>query len=465
MPTFEYQLLSSVPELKSLDKSEAEDELRRFFKDLLSHCVTKKYGWCSTSISRNGEVLSITATCTEKDFEEIVVTCSSEIYIFGNLNGCRSYCFVSIKTSESSNEIFHIFSTIPTCALHYAGTEDDEERARDRDGYAADLIGARIHEFRVYEENATVYLHAFVDASGRDDIVNRCLSSASLNAKKIYGGEIIFQKSLGRSNDKENRIAIEERAAVLFGSKTVEDPLINKKSNFFGMAPSAEPPATFIIEPSKFIHRARTMPPKDPQATASSFSQWVYSIYGSAHGDDEDKLAGKIIEKAIFEHRNKSASSVDNNFLRSNKSNWELIHNGLHLDITEPIKFFETGSLCVNNEPLRASPDLIYRNRLTSDVLIVEIKYSRLPITTNLWPNVWAQLWCYAQLDIAVNARKLTVVGEVWGEKWTPARGQGRNRVEGQPLLCLRASVRRDPRATAYEKFFRKLFDVYRGEC
>ena len=53
---------------------------------------------------------------------------------------------------------------------------------------------------------------------------------------------------------------------------------------------------------------------------------------------------------------------------------------------------------------------------------------------------------------------------EVWGERWTPALGQGWKRVEGQPLLCLGAAVHRDPRPPAYENFFRKLFDLYRGK-
>lgn len=464
MPTFEYQLIPSVSELKSLDKRETEDELSRFFKDLLSKCIANKFGWCSICNPGTSDVCSITSTCTEKDCDEMVATCSSGIYMHGNLSGCRSYCFVSIMASDPSNKIFQVFSTIPTLYLHYGGVED-EERAHDREKYAVDLIGNKTREFRVYERNGTVYLHASVDASERDEIVNRCLSSASLNTKKVYGGEIIFRHGWRGSSDRENKIAAEERAATLFGSKTVEDPFTDNKSNLFRRNSIADPPTTFKIEPSKFIHRARAMPPKEPQATASSFSQWVYSIYGSAYGDDEDRLAGKEIEKSIFEHRVAAAASTGSNFLRAMKSDWELVHNGLHFDGVEHVKYFEMENLCVNNEPLRASPDLIYRNRLNSDVLIVEIKYSRLQITTNLWPNVWAQLWCYAQLDVAVKARNLTVVGEVWGERWTPAHGQGRKRVEGQPLLCLRASVRRDPRAEAYDKFFRKLFDVYRGEC
>lgn len=465
MPTFKYQLIPSVSEQINLDKKEVEDELRRFFRDLLSQCATQKFGWCSISGPGTSDVCSITSTCTEKDFDEMVETCSSKIYVYGNLSGCRSYCFVSIIPLDFSNRIFQVFSTIPTFDLHNLGVEDDYERARDRHNYAANVIGNKVRRLRVHEDNGIVYLQASVDASERDEIVNRCFSSASLNVKKIYGGEIIFLPDWRGSNDKENKIAAEERAATLFGSKTVEDPLTDDRSNFFKRASSADLPTTFRLDQAEFMRRARAISPKEPQATASSFSQWVYSIYGSAYGDDEDRLVGKKVEKSIFENRVAAATSAGNSFLRAKKSDWELVHNGLHLEGADFVKYFKIETLCVNSEPLRASPDLIYRNKLNSDIIIVEIKYSRLPITTNLWPNVWAQLWCYAQLDFALNSRNLTVVGEVWGEKWTPARGQGRSRVEGQPLLCLRASVRRNPRAAAYDNFFRKLFDVYRGEC
>ena len=144
------------------------------------------------------------------------------------------------------------------------------------------------------------------------------------------------------------------------------------------------------------------------------------------------------------------------------RSPWYLIHNGLHIDENN-IKYFQVPNLCVAGEPLRASPDLIYVNKKTSEVIIVEIKYSQLQITKNLWPNVWAQLWCYSHIAVTANAPKVTVVGEVWGKIWSSGRGRGRNRTPGERLICLRASVRRNPRASAYDQFFRALFKIYSG--
>jgi hypothetical protein len=54
-----------------------------------------------------------------------------------------------------------------------------------------------------------------------------------------------------------------------------------------------------------------------------------------------------------------------------------------------------------------------------------------------------------------LTATRITAIGEVWGDK-TYFRDKSR-------YVYLRASVRRDPRAPAFDRFFRTLFDIYRG--
>lgn len=49
----------------------------------------------------------------------------------------------------------------------------------------------------------------------------------------------------------------------------------------------------FNIVPADFLAKARRRPPVDPQPTASSFSSWIYSLYSSAVGKDEDRERGK----------------------------------------------------------------------------------------------------------------------------------------------------------------------------
>lgn len=107
---------------------------------------------------------------------------------------------------------------------------------------------------------------------------------------------------------------------------------------------------------------------------------------------------------------------------------------------------------------MRGSPDLVFRNINSGQVLIVEIKLSKMKIPSNLWPNVWAQLWCYSQIAIAKNAPEVTVTGEVWAEGIFNLR-----RRSPVMSLVLRSVVRRNPREAAFDRFFRSLFEIYSG--
>lgn len=217
----------------------------------------------------------------------------------------------------------------------------------------------------------------------------------------------------------------------------------------------------FRLVPSEFVRLARETRPEKPEATVSAFASWIYSLYSEAHGDEEDRERGKVLEAAIFERRKMVQGGVHNGYLRSIGSEWRLIHNGLHLPGQDNAVWFSIGHLRVNGEALRAAPDLIYRHPRLNEIMIVEIKHSYMRIPSNLWPNLWAQLWCYSQIDLACSANKVTVVGEVWGErtKWIRRGGSSMS----WDMLHLRACERRDPRQLAYDSFFRALFEIYSG--
>jgi hypothetical protein len=250
-----------------------------------------------------------------------------------------------------------------------------------------------------------------------------------------------------------NEIGARNRAAVLFDEKPVRDPLVDQGEAFLGYHTVHKAPAgRFEIAPKEFLRKAEALKPYKPTATASGFAQWVYSLYGTGLGDDADRQTGKDVEKEVWERRQaklrKAAASINLN------SGWELVHNGLHLDQSEPT-WFSLPELRVRREALRLSPDLLFANRDTGAVIIVEIKNTRMVVPPNLWPNVWAQLWCYSQLEIARKASTVSVIGEVWGEMW--------HKKSSSPTVFLRASVRRDPRKKAYDSFFRELFNIYSG--
>ncbi len=251
---------------------------------------------------------------------------------------------------------------------------------------------------------------------------------------------------------KWSSFAEKERAQILFGSTLCQDPTPKGKYGAFPHPDAQQPP--FRLNPPEFLGRARDRRPAHPEPTASRFAQWLYSLYADAFGDAQDREEGKMAEEHILAQRRAAYSSTNHSLLKSSFPEWRLVHNGLQSSQGKDPGFFSIDDLRVRGEPMRVLPDLVYVEECTGNMIIVEIKHSRMSIPSNLWPNVWGQLWCYSQMEQARKAPKLTVIGEVWGDAWT------RN---GDRLVCLRASVRRDPRALAYDRFFRALFDIYRG--
>lgn len=252
---------------------------------------------------------------------------------------------------------------------------------------------------------------------------------------------------------------VRKRNEVLFGGKPVRDPLVSQGTRFDNWHTSFDAAAPrFELNVREFLEKARALRPHKPSATASAFSQWVYSLYGTGFGDEEDRSAGKEAERRVWERRRqsfiKATTTINQSLIDEVKPGWRLAHKGL--DLTESSSgWFSIPTLRVNGEALRASPDLMFINDDDKEVLIVEIKNTRMAVPPNLWPNIWAQLWCYAQIDAVMRSKQVTVVGEIWGNMWPE--------LSSYPTLFLRASVRRDPRIRAYDSFFRELFSIFSG--
>lgn len=291
---------------------------------------------------------------------------------------------------------------------------------------------------------------------------------------------VVFGSNWRPLNPKTPDPALADRVASIFGLVVVEDPLNSAfATGDRSYLPSKKKRVTqsagrkrFDLVPYQFLQKARRNRPERPMATASGFSQWIYSLYGSAFGKDDDRERGLALEPELIERRRLSACAADNAYLEGVGSDWKLVHSGLHDAGQKHVDHLCIPRLRVDGDELRASPDLIYMNEKRSEVIIVEIKNSRLEIPTNLWPNIWGQLWCYSQLEVARSAKKVIVVGEVWGESWYRDRSHSRGIMDmlrkdrDFPLkanVCLRASVRRNPRSVAYDRFFQALFDIYNG--
>lgn len=265
-------------------------------------------------------------------------------------------------------------------------------------------------------------------------------------------------RSRRHQNEVENEVGARDRTRVLFGQTFCK---FEASNGWASKRDVKETSLTFELVPSDFVKIARRRRPSNPEPTASMFSQWLYSLYANAYGNDQDRAAGKAAEEVILEERRKAYAKTDRDVMRKHFPDWQLKHNGLGISQSDKPNYFSITDLLVGGEALRVLPDLIYENKQTGEIIIVEIKHSHMDIPTNLWPNIWGQLWCYAQIQQLRGFPRVTVVGEVWGDQYyTFGRGMLRDKSQ---YVYLRASVRRDPRALPYDRFFRILFDIYRG--
>lgn len=260
-----------------------------------------------------------------------------------------------------------------------------------------------------------------------------------------------FLKGEERSRKHQNARGARDRTSVLFGQTLCD---FEASNGWASKKTTLIPSPSFELIPSEFLANARRHRPPNPDPTASMFSQWLYSLYANAYGNDQDRAKGKEAEEFILIERQKSYATTDYDIMRNYFPDWRLKHNGLSVHQTDKPSYYSINDLLVGGEPLRVNPDLIYENKRTRETIIVEIKHSLMDIPSNLWPNIWGQLWCYAQIQEFRDSSKVTVIGEVWGDKYI--RG-------GYQYVYLRASVRRNPRAVPYDRFFRALFDIYRG--
>ncbi|MCB8883774.1 ribonuclease E inhibitor RraB [Acidisoma cellulosilytica] len=262
-----------------------------------------------------------------------------------------------------------------------------------------------------------------------------------------------FSLEGGRWRDASER----ERGRILFGQTLGYDPVsLKRQFDYYRSTPMAPP---FRLVPSQFLSKARAQRPHNAEPTASKFAQWLYSLYADAYGSPHDRDEGKKAQDAILAARRGAYACVDADVLLASFPEWQLVHNGMQMAQSAIPDYFKIDDLKVFGEALRVLPDLIYRNQRTGEIIIVEIKHSRMAIPSNLWPNIWGQLWCYAQLEQVRESPSVTIIGEVWGDAWAYFKW----RRSTSHLVCLRASVRRDSRAPAYDRFFRTLFDIYRG--
>lgn len=143
--------------------------------------------------------------------------------------------------------------------------------------------------------------------------------------------------------------------------------------------------------------------------TVSGFANWIFSIYRR----DRNPFAlavGKAAERRITQIRLQYIPR---------HHEWELIHDGTG----EAKHALPASELALNGQILHGSPDLVFREKGTGRIVIVEIKASDAVLPRDGWPNLRAQLWAYSRLNEWRDSPGMLLVGEVWDERGTLCRG------------------------------------------
>ncbi len=134
----------------------------------------------------------------------------------------------------------------------------------------------------------------------------------------------------------------------------------------------------------------------------SDFTNWIYSLYRKQPANPEALATGKRVERQVAAQLGDIPQSSD----------WELIYADPLSQAPVPRRI---SALEICGQPIWGAPDLVFRNRTTGAITIVERKASNREIPSDGWPNLRAQLWAYGHIDDWANAPIINLVGEVWG--------------------------------------------------
>lgn len=134
--------------------------------------------------------------------------------------------------------------------------------------------------------------------------------------------------------------------------------------------------------------------------TVSAYCRWVHLLYSRRIGSRSAMDYGKFVERSVAKL---ARFRVDSDWV-------ELYHDPLDVKPTGQ----RISALTLNGAPLWGAPDYVLRHKRTGEVVIIERKASECVIPLDGWPDLRAQLWCYAQIDQWRDAPVIRLVAEVW---------------------------------------------------
>jgi hypothetical protein len=205
--------------------------------------------------------------------------------------------------------------------------------------------------------------------------------------------------------------------------------------------------AYYVSIHESLLQRAKSHPPERIGNRVSDFTDWIYSLY-IPDKKEADLRRGKDLERAVLAEKGKIVGDLpyDKSWIPiPGNPQWRLIFNGM-CDSSDYA--YRISALTIHGRPIFGKPDLVFQERSTKRILIIEIKISEAAIPDGGWPNLRAQLWAYSKIDVWADTPDMLLIGEVWGFE----RG-----------LRLRRSQRWQPQALEAQNG--ELFDLYKSRC
>lgn len=169
---------------------------------------------------------------------------------------------------------------------------------------------------------------------------------------------------------------------------------------FLGSAASMDSP--FKVGYTDVVRRAHRVPPENVEATVASLTDWIYRLYVEKPEIEKLRLLQRLERQVVAKRIPVPAHS-----------RWKCIHNGTDEGNG---KVLPISVLRVRGEAMRGKPDLVFREKESGCLLIVEIKISDAYVPSDGWPNLRAQLWAYSKIDHDYwrDAPEIFLAGEIW---------------------------------------------------
>ena len=207
--------------------------------------------------------------------------------------------------------------------------------------------------------------------------------------------------------------------------------------------------------------------------TATAFANWVFEKTVPFHQGFDPFTRIELEQKLALGRFMHAECEQLWPWLRETKagpfltSKWELIHADPHSD--ERSNTFSATRLSYQGKPLRCRPDVVFRDRESNRILIVERKTTKRKegsIPSEAWPNIRAQLWCYSWIDDWADAPEVILVSQFIRRR-AEFQNFGRRVVQNRsyPWIYTYSSrpsfLRSDP---AFQGECKKLFSEYGGQ-